>query len=461
MSGHPSDVTARALGQDPHRTALAAPPPTTSDPLAALLDNLQQRLAIDPFGNPIQLLALEVTGHLDRRESNAEELAQSIAHLTADGFSDRAARLGTYLGETDPAANEHAIHGILSRLAVKGDFEKFRALIERVGFGVVFTAHPAFTIHHELAVALAELATGSSHDGEPLGQGGRERRMALAVSATHRPEPALTLDIEHAWSLEALRHAHDDLERIHRIAFRIARERWPRQWTHLTPRLISLASWLGYDQAGRTDLTWVGAIGKRLENKQAALERHRASVEALQRNCDLDFRPALEPIAQMLAAAAATVAEQITLLAECDGDPGRTARFARAIVEGRERALVRVGPLVELIDAALAAAPDDASREDLLVMRASLRTHGLGLARIHVRLNSSQLHNAIRREIGLETGPNDPANRRSYFNMVNDLLDRAAGEHQFRDSDAGMGVGQAIGDDGRPDRQIHGLRNAA
>ncbi len=413
MSGHPSDVTARGLVQDSHRTALAA-----------LLDNLRQRLAIDPFGNPIQLLALEVTGRLDRRESSAEDLAQSVARLTADAFSDRAARLGTYLGETDPAVNEHAIHDILSRLAVKGDFEKFRALVDRVAFGVVFTAHPAFTIHHELALALAELATGSSHDGEPLGPGGRERRMALAVSATHRPESALTLEVEHAWSLEALRHAHDALERIHRIALRIARERWPQQWTHLTPRLISLASWVGYDQDGRTDLTWMGAVGKRLEDKQAALERHRASVAALLRNCAPDFRPALEPVAQMLATAAATVAEQITLLAECAGDPGRTARFARAIVEGRERALVRVGPLVELIDAAMAAAPDDAAREDLLVMRASLRTHGLGLARIHVRLNSSQLHNAIRRQISLETGPNDPANRRSYFNTVNDLLDR-------------------------------------
>ncbi len=276
--------TARGLVQDSHRTAFGAPPFTTSDPLAALLDNLRQRLAIDPFGNPIQLLALEITGRLDRRESNAEDLAQSVARLTADAFSDRAARLGTYLGETDPAVNEHAIHDILSRLAVKGDFEKFRALVEKVAFGVVFTAHPAFTIHHELALALAELATGTSHDGEPLGQGGRERRMALAVGATHRPENALTLEIEHAWSLEALRHAHDALERIHRIAFRIARERWPQQWTRLTPRLISLASWVGYDQDGRTDLTWMGAIGKRLEDKQAALERHRASVEALQRN---------------------------------------------------------------------------------------------------------------------------------------------------------------------------------
>ena len=72
------------------------------------------------------------------------------------------------------------------------------------------------------------------------------------------------------------------------------------------------------------------------------------------------------------------------------------------MVSGRERALVSVGSLVELIDAAMAEAPDDAAREDLLVMRASLRTHGLALARVHVRLNSSQLHNAIRRQIGRE-----------------------------------------------------------
>ena len=46
------------------------------------------------------------------------------------------------------------------------------------------------------------------------------------------------------------------------------------------------------------------------------------------------------------------------------------------------------------------------------------------LAHIHVRLNSSQLHNAARRQVGLETEPNDPANRRSYFKTINDLLGR-------------------------------------
>ena len=85
---------------------------------------------------------------------------------------------------------------------------------------------------------------------------------------------------------------------------------------------------------------------------------------------------------------------------------------------------METAPVVALIEAALKAAPDDERREELLVMRASLKTHGLGLAHIHVRLNSSQLHNAARRQVGLETEPNDPANRRSYFNTINDLLGR-------------------------------------
>lgn len=421
MIGQASDAAAVGL-QD----ALPAPgPPAPGEALAGLLNSLRQRLAVDPFANPIQLLALEVNSRSDWRGSSDEELAQMVARLTAEAFSDRAARLGTYLGEIDADANEEAIRKVLSDLAEKGAFEKFRTLVERVAFGVVFTAHPAFTVHHDLALALAELATNQARDGETLSEGARARRIAQVAGATHRPEAALTLDVEHAWSVEALRHAHGALERIHRIAFRIARQRWPKLWTNLTPRLINLASWVGYDQDGRTDLTWMGAIGKRLADKQAALDGYYELIKALECKCNAEFRQQLAPIEKMLAEAATTVAEQSRLLAECAGDPAPTAQFARAMVAGRERALIRVEPLVKLIDQALASAPDDATREDLLVMRASLRTHGLGLARIHVRLNSSQLHNAIRRQIGLETSPNDPANRRSYFNTVNDLLDRA------------------------------------
>jgi len=126
-----------------------------------------------------------------------------------------------------------------------------------------------------------------------------------------------------------------------------------------------------------------------------------------------------------LADARAAVTAQLELAAAANRDPSRTAEFARAMVSGRERALVSTSPLIAPIDVALASAPDDDRREQLLVLRASMKTHGLGLAHIHVRLNASQLHNAVRRQVGLETEPNDPANRRSYFNTINDLIGRA------------------------------------
>jgi phosphoenolpyruvate carboxylase len=123
--------------------------------------------------------------------------------------------------------------------------------------------------------------------------------------------------------------------------------------------------------------------------------------------------------------ASSTVIRQKELLAAAESDERQTATFARAMVSGREQALVETAPIIRLIEAALRVAPDHEQRETLLVIRASLKAHGLGLAHIHVRLNSSQVHNAARRLVGLETDPNDPANRRSYFNIINDLLERA------------------------------------
>ena len=211
---------------------------------------------------------------------------------------------------------------------------------------------------------------------------------------------------------------------MHRTALRVAREHWPDEWTRLEPRLVTLASWVGYDQDGRTDLTWTRTITARLADKLAMIERYRGKVGKLQASATGDFLDALEPLEAMLATASATVADQLELVEAANRDPSKTAAFGRAMVAGRDKALVTTAPLIALIEAALPAAPDDERREELLVMRSSMRTHGLGLAHIHVRLNSSQLHNAVRRQVGLETEPNDPANRRSYFNTINDMLVR-------------------------------------
>ena len=393
--------------------------------LASISNRVRAQAAADPFSNPILLFALDLTLRIDRGEIDLGGLETLVQQLTAEAFKDRAGRLANYLGESTREVNEQAIAALIEQKAREGTFEEFRAAMVRCMFGVVFTAHPTFSITLELAHSLAELATGQTVEGVALDPMGREERMETVLHAEHRPPPELSLEVEHGWVTEALNQAHDALEGVHRTALRVAREHWPDEWTKLEPRLVTLASWVGYDQDGRTDLTWTRTIRARMADKLAMLERYWSKVTNLQPSVPpSDFLHALEPLATLLVTAKTIVADQIELVMAASLDPSKTAAFGRAMVEGRDKSLVETAPLIALIEAALHAAPDDERREALLVMRASMRTHGLGLAHIHVRLNSSQLHNAVRRQVGLETEPNDPANRRSYFNTINDLLGR-------------------------------------
>jgi phosphoenolpyruvate carboxylase len=392
--------------------------------LGSILSRVRAQAAADPLSNPILLFALDLTLRMDRGEIDLDGLESIVQQLTAEAFADRADRLKNYLGETAMPANERALEDLIEHKAREGGFEEFRTAAARTVFGVVFTAHPTFSISLELARSLVELATGQTVEGAALDLAGRDERMQTAARLEHRPPEELSLEVEHAWVTEALHHAHDALEDVHRTALRVARHHWPAQWTSVEPRLVTLASWVGYDQDGRTDITWTRTIAARLADKLVMIERHLRKVEALERAASGDFLAALEPLGSMLATANTTVAHQLELLAAAERDPAATAAFGRAMVSGRPHALVETAPMLALIEAAIQAAPDDERRETIAVMRASLKVHGLALAHIHVRLNASQLHNAARRLVGLETEPNDPANRRSYFTTINDLLGR-------------------------------------
>ena len=139
---------------------------------------------------------------------------------------------------------------------------------------------------------------------------------------------------------------------VHRTAFRVAREHWPEEWTKLEPRLVTLASWVGYDQDGRTDMTWTRTIAARLADKLAMIERYRGKVEALKPRRSAISAHALEPLDAMLALRSVTVAHQIELLAAAERDPARRRPSAARWCGAREGD-GRDGGDVALIEAAL------------------------------------------------------------------------------------------------------------
>src|SRR4051794_11963369 len=152
------------------------------------------------------------------------------------------------------------------------------------------------------------------------------------------------------------------------------------------PRPIILASWVGYDTDGRTDIGWWDTLRLRLTMKRLQLERLAAQFAVL--------GEAAAPLAARTPEALEATEAQLAAVPERP-EPEAVRTMAHLLIERRAAAMTDLEPLLSLFPAALAAAPDEAARLGLAVARAGLAAHGLALAHTHVRLNAAQLHNAV------------------------------------------------------------------
>jgi phosphoenolpyruvate carboxylase len=393
--------------------------------LAAHLAQMQAEAAHDPTANPILRLALDLSRRLAGGEVSYAMLEQTIQYMTLAAFRDRATRLSNYMGETDIAANEARISSVIAQLSRAPDgivvpFETFRDTVEAGLFGIVMTAHPTFSIGTRLLHILNRLAA------EPLDETARDSLLAEAGQLVHRPDGDLSLDTEHALSLEAVEHARGALHRTYRLVLDIAEETYPDRWKELQPRLITVASWVGYDLDGRSDISFADMLAKRLmimarqlallSGELGALDTSALPGEAIQN---------LHLLAAKLAIASQEIAEEIKVFGNFHAEESKSREamrlLSRHLNETKGRRPATTEQLGHLLDPAIASAdPDTAKR--LMILRAELANNGLALARTHVRINATQLHNAIRKSVGLETEPDDPRYRQSYLGAITELI---------------------------------------
>jgi len=397
------------------------------------LAELRQHAELDPFSNPIQLLALRIRHRLESGELSLSALEQLIQRLTTDSFLRRAERLGRHLGETGRSANLAAIERLIRTLAHdpetgdKRPFEEFRRAVERDSFGIVVTAHPTFSLARALQEALVELALGDGRDG--AADSIRRRGLIDLVGRTeHRPDRPLDLDEEHRQSVLALVNLQAALRSAYDLVFEVAGEMYPERWTELDPRLLTLASWVGYDLDGRSDIPWTMTFAKRLGVQVLQLERYHAEAQSLRALVDgaSPVRDLLDLLEARLALAIKQAQGEIEVFGAATGAGSwrrQLAKAARAMHEGRDSRLVDASQLLALIERATLLCDDAGPKRRLCILRAEIRTHGLGLAHTHVRINATQLHNAIRKTIGADHGADDPSYRLSYLNAIAALID--------------------------------------
>ncbi|HTZ69416.1 MAG TPA: phosphoenolpyruvate carboxylase [Acetobacteraceae bacterium] len=380
----------------------AFPESTVALDLIGQMARARDRAQEDPFGNPVLAVALAISRQMDEGELTASHLAALIRELRDSAFAARARRLAAYVGYREPGEAVRKFQSLAARL-VRPDpsdspvqLAQFRADIERTRFAAVFTAHPTFANPAPVFHALAEEASGRPCD---------------QCFVSHRPEP-ITLVQEFEAARLAILNGRDALDALNRALLTEAQNTWPDRWMELLPRPVILTSWVGYDTDGRTDIGWWDTLRLRLTMKQAQLQRVLAQVARV---------PEATPLLARLNEADDAVTSQ---LATCPAksEAEKTQAFAHALVTKRDQAVLSPVVLAPLFAAAMKAA-DAEGKMTLAVARAGLFSHGMSLAHTHVRLNATQVHNAVRLRLGFDDVPGDAARRRTLLATLNQALD--------------------------------------
>ena len=341
------------------------------------LAELHVRTAETPLFNPVFQLGLEISRSLESGRLSLAELAAAIADLGRDGLQARADHVQHLLAPLDEQSNLASFRALVEQSAASRDFAAFAQRWSQPLLHIVLTAHPTFLLTPQEYAAVA----GSAVTGTPV---------AIAPVAV-RPSP--DLPGEHGEAMATLSRAMAARDRLHDEILEVAARAFPDEWQALRPCLFRLATWVGYDMDGRTDIGWSTSIGFRLEEKAARLARYADAAS--------DLGDAA--LAGQLHAAAALTTTQARLFAGETEDPAALSAIANRVTAGHPDRLISLKPQMEALRAAAAILPPDAARPRL-VLAAAMAAEGLGMGWIHFRVNSAQLHNAIRRRIDPDGG---------------------------------------------------------
>ncbi|HRE45730.1 MAG TPA: phosphoenolpyruvate carboxylase, partial [Terricaulis sp.] len=337
--------------------------------LAAQSDAAQR----DPMAAGVRALAIDLLEQREAGALGAADLHALVKHVADEALRARAQRMA----ESKPGGDWAGV--VAEALApLKGKpLEEIKAALERPRAGVVFTAHPTFALSRAMREALAALAGGGEADLAPL---------------PHLPDQPVTLAYEHEDAAAAITRAQDALSGFNAAVFDWLEANADGAWWAIAPAPVRLATWVGYDLDGRTDIHWAQTIRFRLIEKAAQLARYAQALAPLGK--------AAKALGEKLARAGKEAEAQAALFDGDLNDPARTVAAANRLTgEGPDR-LVSIGPMIAQLDDIIAGASGDA-RKALCLVRTQMAAFGLGAAAIHLRVNASQVRSAVQADLGL------------------------------------------------------------
>ncbi len=180
--------------------------------------------------------------------------------------------------------------------------------------------------------------------------------------------------------------------------FSVASQKFGDAAFKLRPKLTTLASWIGYDLDGRTDIAWTFSFQVRLLEKRGALADIRERFVVLKHKLeDTDAAQRLaRQIVGKLDLGIASVDEQLKALEGFTRDPATLATAANVITKTDGYNLLSVEPLQTLFASLIDTVQAPQMKRSLAALSGLVEATGLGTSHIHLRINALQLNNAFR-----------------------------------------------------------------
>ncbi len=399
---------------------------SVEETLESYIDDLKSYRASvseDPQLNPTAQVAFRLSRAIEAGETSVAKLGQLAKSLGSRAFIRRAEHLSGYVGPNDEDGLNARLNALVDAAATNdgkpGSFERFKAFWEHARTGAVFTAHPTFGISRVMREIMVEIATARDDEA-------RRHATDRLSEHEHAPDPGITLQDEHDQAQAAIAQLQDALVWLGDQILQRAALIWPDKWKNLDIRPLSVASWVGYDLDGRTDIGWQQMVRLRLEEKAAQLRRYQGVAQSLQEAIN-DAEPAYGSISAICSAITEAVVrteESVEMFSGPVEDPNTLADAANALTDTKKPGHVTsVESFVSMIDEAITYVTDNAIARRLIVLRSEMKNIGLGTAHLHFRINATQLHNGFTRL--LQLGDENVTPSRIQLSRLDDLIARA------------------------------------
>ena len=392
--------------------------------LARKLTEFEEKAAVNHLQSKTRNLALYISSLIQDGQTSLSGINELIRLLTVNSFLFRANKLRDYIGECSLKDNEESLTKLFESKTHDSSgslipFKEFKKVVETEIFGIVITAHPTFSISKQLTHILAELVIRgkkderSSEESENLLNNKNFSELIEEVATRPHGSPTLiTLEDETDFALMAINNIRKALRNVYRILFTVSKQAYPKDWYYLTPKLLTVATWVGYDLDGRADIGWKTTFKQRMIIQKLALEDYLKCLEQLEN---------LESIKDRIRSSIAILNDDLIRFDDEDDNSERIAAFSRALIENIENRLIDLGATIEELSKEIGKDEDNAIL--LAILRSEMANFGLAFAHTHVRLNANQIANSIRHDTELTSSPEDPANRRRYLRNISNLLE--------------------------------------